>query len=265
MSYFTNKHHKIYYEERGEGDPLLMIAGLASDSQSWLPVIVPLSKRFRLITIDNRGTGRSDSDNNDLTIDDLAGDVAALINHLGIEKVNILGHSMGGMIAMSFAVNYPELVDNLILVATTVKAGSRNIMLFNSWLEMLDNGMKKESWFKNIYYWLFTPSFFNDEQLVEQAVKMSLNYRFIQSDESFKNQIQTIVRFDFVESVAKLNARTLIMRGENDILFNKECTDDLSSVTNSHTVIIPDAAHSVHMDNPAAFIKEVTDFLSDEL
>ena len=261
MAYYNHNQRKIYYEVRGEGTPLLMIAGLSSDSQSWLPVLIPLSGKFKLITVDNRGVGRSDKDNKGLSITDLSEDIAGLIKFLGYEKVNILGHSMGGMIAMELAVKHPELIDNLILAATSVKAGNRNKMLFDSWITMMKGDMDKEFWFRNIYYWLFTPEFFEDEKLVEQAIKMSMNYRYLQSDESFKNQIDTIVKFDFTENVSKIKSRTLILYGENDILFNKDCTDNISYIPGSNTIIIKNAAHSIHFDNPKAFIKEVVNFL----
>lgn len=261
MPYLIHNERKIYFEVRGKGKPLLMIAGLASDSQSWLPVIIPLSKKYQLITFDNRGVGRSDPDNSNLSISNLADDALALINHLKLNKVNVLGHSMGGMIAMELAKNYPERVENLILAATSVKVGNRNKFLFDSWLNMIDLGMDKQTWYRNIYYWLFSASFFDDAMLVEQIIKMAVNYRYLQSDISFKNQVNTINSFDFTDCISDITTRTLVMYGENDILFNKNCALELLKIPDSKEVTIVDAAHSIHIDNPESFVKNVVEFI----
>lgn len=121
-------HNKdIYYEQHGSEIPLILIAGLGSDSVSWLPVIMGLAKHFKVITFDNRGVGRSSQDNSNISIKDMTDDCAGLINNLGLSPVNILGHSMGGMIAMDMSIRYPELVDKLILEATAPLMSNRNV------------------------------------------------------------------------------------------------------------------------------------------
>lgn len=264
MPYLIHNERKIYFEVRGEGKPLLMIAGLASDSQSWLPVIIPLSKKYQLITFDNRGVGRSDLDNSNLTIEALADDALALINHLKLDKVNVLGHSMGGMIAMELAKNYSERIESLILASTSVKVGNRNKFLFDSWLNMIDLGMDKHTWFRNVYYWLFDASFFDDAKFVDQIIKMAANYRFLQSDKSFKNQINTINNFDFTDCISEITARTLVMYGENDILFSSDCALKLLEIADSNVVTIENAAHSIPVDNPESFVINVANFIDFE-
>ena len=264
MNKMSVKESSLYYQEMGSGEPLVLIAGLASDSQSWLPVVVQLSKHFRVIIFDNRGVGRSPAENENITIQKMTDDCVSLMKYLNLSSANILGHSMGGMIAMDMAARYPKLVDKLILEATAPKISMRNIELFNDWVEYLKSGMEKELWFRNVFYWIFSPAFFNDKEMVNQAVSMSINYRYPQSDISFENQVNSVSLFDYTSEISNIQASTLIIYGQEDLLFSESETDDLfRNLTNSKTVIIPKAAHSIHMDNPQGFIDAVVEFLLD--
>ena len=266
MSSFSIGDKEIYYKEYGSGSPLLLIAGLGSDSVSWLPIIINLSKNFRLITFDNRGVGRSSEDNLNITIEEMANDCMSLIQHLNLKKVDVLGHSMGGMIAISLAIAYPKIVNRLILEATTSTISSRNNALFEDWILFLKNGMDKKYWFRNMFYWIFSPAFFDDEDLVKQAVNMAVNYRFPQSDLSFENQVKAISKFKCDEELELIRSSTLIVYGDRDMLFPKvEVEESLNKIPGSKLVVIPDAAHSIHMDNPEYFVNEVVGFLEKKI
>jgi pimeloyl-ACP methyl ester carboxylesterase len=253
-----------YYQEFGNGEPLILIAGLASDSQSWLPVVVGLSKHFRVIIFDNRGVGRSSNDNTNITIQKMTDDCADLIRHLNLSSANILGHSMGGIIAMDLAIRYPNLVKKLILEATSPKLNMRNINVFNDWVSYLNMGMDKKLWFKNIFYWIFLPAFFDDAVMLNQSIDMSVNYPYPQSDISFKNQIDAISKINLLPNLKKIDADTLVMYGEFDLLFpSNENSLLFNDITHLQTVTISNAAHSIHVDNPVCFTNSVISFIID--
>jgi pimeloyl-ACP methyl ester carboxylesterase len=96
MARFSRGDVDVYYEIHGEGAPLMMIAGLASDSQSWQPIIADLASHYRLITVDNRGAGRTTPQDAPVSIRAMADDCVALLDFLGLPSVHVLGHSMGG-------------------------------------------------------------------------------------------------------------------------------------------------------------------------
>lgn len=256
------KTYSLYYEEYGNGQPLILIAGLASDSQSWLPVIDRLAEHFRVFVFDNIGVGRSSQNNANTTIKKMAENCAELIKHLNLTSVHLLGHSMGGMIAMELAVKYPNMVDKMALVATSPKLNERNTELFNDWVSYLKSGMEKGLWFKNLFYWIFSPGFFEDKVSLERAVKIAIDYPYPQSDNSFENQVNAMNEFDGTEELNSIEAATLIIYGENDILFPPEENQGLlKGITNAKSVTIPNAAHSIHMENPGGFVDTVIGFL----
>lgn len=250
------------FQDNGSGKPLILIAGLGSDSQSWLPVISGLSKHNRIITFDNRGVGRSPADNKGITIQKMTDECVVLMEHLKLSSSSILGHSMGGMIAMDLAVRYPDKVDKLILEATAPSISTRNKELFKDWVEYLNSGMKKELWFRNIFYWIFSPAFFDKEEFLNNAVQMAIDYPYPQSNNSFENQVNAVSQFDYTNELSKINISTLIMYGQEDLLFPEfENNNQYNELTKSELVVIQKAAHSIHMDNPEGFIEAVIDFL----
>ncbi len=255
-----NKH--IYYKQQGRGIPIMLIAGLCSDSVSWLPVIFGLAKYFKVITIDNRGVGRSSKDNSNISIEDMTDDCADLINYLGLSPVVVLGHSMGGMIAMDLSIRYPELVDKLILEATAPTMSNRNVYMLQDWVTFLRNGMDKKLWLRNMYYWIFSPSFFNDKVMLEQYIDMALRYRYPQSVNSFENQVIALSKFDCQNALSEIKANTLVVYGEQDLLFPAKETERMfDTICNMNSITIKNAAHSIHMDEPEVFVKNVVDFI----
>jgi len=90
---------ELYYDERGQGDPLLLIAGLGASGELWAGQVPLLAREFRVITFDNRGAGRSEKPPQPYSIALFADDTAALMDALGIETAFVYGQSMGGLIA----------------------------------------------------------------------------------------------------------------------------------------------------------------------
>jgi len=110
---------EIYYEEHGQGPPLIMILGLGQDTATWSFQISELSNRLRLIVFDNRDSGKSSRCLDGYTTKTMAQDTIGLMDHLRIDQTHILGTSMGGMIAQQVVLMAPERVNKLILASTT--------------------------------------------------------------------------------------------------------------------------------------------------
>ena len=116
--YADLKGVKICYEIYGEGYPLFLIHGFGAKKESWIAQVPELSKHFRVIRFDNRGAGKSDRPETDYTMEIFADDIKNLMDHLGIEKANVCGWSLGGMIVQNFVLKYPNKVNKVILVNT---------------------------------------------------------------------------------------------------------------------------------------------------
>ena len=110
--------HRLYYEEHGEGEPLLMVMGLGADSLAWALQVQPFAERYRTIVFDNRDVGRSEMVDGHYGIADMAADTIALADELELETFHLVGLSMGGAIAQELALAAPERVRSLTLCVT---------------------------------------------------------------------------------------------------------------------------------------------------
>lgn len=242
-----------------------MIAGLASDSQSWAPIVPLLSERHQLIMPDNRAVGRTLPKDAETSIEQMAEDYAALLDALGIDRVRILGHSMGGIVAMHFAARWPDRVHRLIVAASEPSQTARTISLIDTLVALREAGVRDELWFKSLFHWLFAPTFFDDPAALEEAIRLSEDYPYRQTVEAMRRQADAIAQFDLGGSAKHIVAPTLAILGGDDLLISsKEATTALKSIGNIQIEEIAGAAHSLHWDNPEAFSDLALAFLNPD-
>jgi 3-oxoadipate enol-lactonase len=109
----------IAWERRGAGDPIVLVHGLGYARWGWEPVAEGLAESFEIVLIDNRGIGESDAPPGPYTAAEMAADVVAVMDEAGVETADVVGTSLGGMIAQELALSAPERVRKLVLVCTT--------------------------------------------------------------------------------------------------------------------------------------------------
>ena len=253
---------EIYYETHGEGPPLLLVAGLASDSQSWQPVLDALAARHRVIVFDNRGAGRTAPQAAATGISRMADDCIGLARQLGIGKFHLLGHSMGGFIALETAARFPDHVDKLIVVAAAAAGSARNHSLFADWAADRTAGMDPERWFRNFFYWIFSAGFFDDAKSVQVALRFALDYPYPQSPAAFASQVRAMADFDCREGLCSIRAKTLVLAGSEDLLFPpKVCRELAGAIPQAEFSQIEQAAHAIFVEKPNDFAAAVMGFL----
>ena len=127
---------ELYFESHGQGEPLILIPGTGFSGDVWLAHQVPvLSKSLKVILHDPRGCGRSTPSKGVYTIDQLANDVVALLDHLGIGSAHVLGHSMGGRIGLSMALNFPSRVKSRQSSQDAIKRRIKRVLCIFVFLE----------------------------------------------------------------------------------------------------------------------------------
>lgn len=256
---------ELYYEVHGvDGPPLLLVAGLASDVSSWQTVLPVLSEHFRVIIVDNRGIGRSLPEDAPVSVDLMADDCAALIDHLGYGPVHVLGHSMGGFTALNLAARYPEKVRKLVIAASGEKSSSRNTLLFSDLADRYGKGDDPAGFFRTVFYWIFSPAFFEDEGTVKGAVEFALSYPFPQAPVSFRNQVNAIAAFDGRGLARSVKVPALVLAGTEDLLFPAAAGRELAEkFPRGKYLAIEGAAHSIHAEKPKEFAEAVLSFLKE--
>ena len=120
MPFISTKNIKLYYESTGDGEAVLYISGTGGDLRKSPSVFDnDLKNNFHLISYDQRGLGQSETPDGPYTMQDYADDAFNFLKTLGFERVNIIGVSFGGMVAQHLAINYPDVVEKLVLMCTS--------------------------------------------------------------------------------------------------------------------------------------------------
>jgi pimeloyl-ACP methyl ester carboxylesterase len=118
---------EMHYERRGSGPVVMLVPGLSLDSRAWDPVAQILEPELSCLMPDNRGAGLSSVPKGPYTVAEMAGDIYGLLMILGVEQAVVVGHSMGGYLALQLALDSPELVRALVLVSTSA-TGRRSLL-----------------------------------------------------------------------------------------------------------------------------------------
>src|SRR6266568_741821 len=111
----------LYYETYGTGRPLILLHGGLGSGEMFGPILPSLFERHRVITVDLQGHGRTADIDRPIDIRLMAGDIAALIDHIGLDKPDLVGYSLGGGVAFFTAVNYPQKVGKLVMAAANIR------------------------------------------------------------------------------------------------------------------------------------------------
>ena len=253
----------LHYEIDGHGPPLMLIAGTASDSASWAPLVEPLARRFTVIRPDNRSTGRTRPLDAPLSLAHWAGDAVALARHLDRGPVAVAGHSLGGMIAMQMAAQAPETVSKLVLLASAPVDQPRNGALFDLMLRLRAPGMAPDLWLRAFLPWLFHPRFFAVPGQLEAAIAQSLAYPHAQGADAMAAQVAALHAARPADLVARLRCPTLALLADQDLLIPPEAARRaLAGVPDLRVETIADSGHSVHWDAPDSVLAALVPFLS---
>lgn len=257
MPQFQNGPASVHYEILGDGAPVLLIAGTASDGASWAPLL-PLLPGRQLILIDNRASGQTRVDG-PVELAEMVTDCSALLDHLGLERVDVIGHSLGGFLGLALAATHPDRVSRLVTMgAGTISPKER--VLFHD-LSRLYFTEPPADWFRLLYQWLFSTPFFADEANVAAAAAASTAYAHRQSPGDFARQVAAIDRGMIVD-LSAVTCEVLALSGDLDLLAPPGAVEELHSKVSrfTHERII-NAAHSLHWEAPAAIAREITGFL----
>ncbi len=174
----------MYYELHGEGAPLVLIGGLASDISETEWLTRALARNNRVLAFDNRGAGRSDKPDAPYSIPMMAGDTDGLMDALGISRAAVLGVSMGGRIALELALSHPGRVGQLILVSTWAAAR--------------------------------TPGTATRMGLLSMSAGMLFRGRHPQPREAFRRQREASAEYDCSERLEQIHVPTTILHGRHD-------------------------------------------------
>lgn len=257
MSYFERDGCQLHYEDRGQGEPLLLVHGLGSSIQDWEYQIPELAKTRRVLAIDVRGHGRSGKPRAAYQMSDFAADVIGLIEHLGLSQVHLVGISMGGMIGFQLAVDRPELLNSLTIVNSAPEVIART--LSERWQltkrKLLSRLLSLETIGKGLARILFPRP--------EQAeLRQKVEQRWPQNDKrAYLASLDAILGWGVRERLGAITCPTLVISADRDYtpVAHKEAY--VRELPNARLVVIEQSRHATPMDQPEKFNATLREFL----
>jgi pimeloyl-ACP methyl ester carboxylesterase len=266
---------ELYYEEKGSGDPLLLIMGLAADSTAWMFQVPDFAKRYRTVTFDNRGVGRSSKPPGPYTIHLMADDAAALLDALDVRRAHVLGVSMGGMIAQELAIRHPERVRGLILACTFPEPDADverqrefgmqqfgGTVTASGEMQIDLTALDPLMFFQHLLPRVFNQSFIDTElPRLMQLFAGALQYGF--SMEAILGQVAAVMGHRATDRLHQIKAPTLVITGDADLLISPGNSDVLArSIPGAKLVKVPGGSHGFNLETPEVFNRHVLDFLA---
>ncbi|MDO9640639.1 MULTISPECIES: alpha/beta fold hydrolase [Pseudomonadota] len=259
MSYFNNDDCQLHYEEYGHGAPVLLVHGLGSSTRDWEYQIPELARHYRVIALDVRGHGRSDKPRERYSIQGFAEDVAALIEHLQLPQVHLVGISMGGMIGFQLGVDRPELLKSLCIVNSgpEVKAKSPRdyIEIAKRW--SLSRLLSLDTIAKALGKLLFPKP--------EQAeLRQKILARWPQNNKrAYLASLDAIIGWGVREHLARISCPTLVVTADRDYTPVAQKQAYVDEMPNARLLVIEDSRHATPLDQPEHFNSSLLAFLAE--
>jgi pimeloyl-ACP methyl ester carboxylesterase len=256
---------RIHYEERGKGEPLLLIMGLGADGSKWEDHLRRFEQHFRCILMDNRGVGLTDKPNGPYTTATMAEDSAGLLRKLGIERARVAGISMGGAIAQCLAIQCPEIVDRLVIVSSWARCDAYAKTVFEHFSKARAV-LSRSDFTQLLQLWIFTPAHYDvhlEDMLQGQADAAADPNP--QPQHGFEAQCAACMDHDLLGRLGEIAAPTLITAGDADIFTPMGFAVQLHErIRGSRLEIFKGLGHAHHWEALSEFNETVTSFLLED-
>ncbi len=259
---------KTYYEVHGDAGspPLVLVMGMGGSCRGWHALQVPeFSRQRRTVLFDNRGVGESEDPGGPFTTADLADDTVALLDALHIERADVLGAFMGGMIAQELALRHPRRVDRLVLVGTWARPDAARRLLLRKWRDTVRAGIPFEIQVQERLLWTLSDATLEQTDLIDAMVRFHLRDQAPLSDDLFVRQCDACLAHDTLERLGDIPHRTLVVCGQQDRLTPPHLHRQLvAGLPDAHLMTVPNAAHLILAEAAQRFNHAVLQFLAED-
>lgn len=251
-----NRLH-IAVEGRADRPWLTLLNSLAADMRMWEPQIAPLGAAFRLLRIDARGHGGSTAANPATSVDDLAADVVAVWDALGIARSHVLGLSLGGMTGIGVALNHASRIDRLVAADCRADAPPVFVDMWTKRLQTMREGGMRAVAEATLPIWFSEATRAGRPEVVEVAHAMIVGT----SEPGYVGAATALQRLDYKRRLDDIRCPTLFLVGALDGPHPAEMRSMAALVPGAAFVELADAAHISNLEEPERFTETVLRFL----
>src|SRR6266702_2221815 len=256
---------RLAYEEVSPPSPkgtIMLLVGLGAKRQGWYKQLPEFGRFYRTIALDYRDVGDSDEAGEPYTIKDLAEDTAAVMRALEIRQAHIIGISMGGFIALELALDYPEMVEKLVLVVTSAGgpghvSPSREIMTVMMPTPVIENGQEAPK----VCDAVSAPGFAESDPDYSVIFAEIARYRPM-TEAAYFRQLAACRRHDVSQRLHQIEAPTLVIHGDVDPLVPlKNGLHLAQTIPGAMLIVYPQTGHIPEVERAEEFNHDILDFL----
>lgn len=259
--FFDSDSERIYFECWGDADEaVILVHGMGGSHAVWYQQVAFLAPRYRVVTWDQRGFGRSSRISGDIGPGPAVGDLERLLDHLSIDRAHIVGQSMGGWCALGFAIAYPDRTISLVLADSTAGIFTKQVRrTLDDYGRGVADGPPPEEWPLGLHPAIGTQLY--DDDLAQSFLYTQLGS--LTEPPSPMAIIPLLMATDHTERVARVSAPTLFIVGENDPIFPPSLIEPITGfIDGSKVAIVENTGHSPYFERPDLWNDIVAGFLA---
>lgn len=251
---------RLQYEEVGSGPAVLLVSGLNGLAAPWAGVVQALSARFRVITHDHRGLGRSGPWDGAYSVEQIAADALALMDRLGVARAHLIGHSLGGAVVQAIAADHPERVGHLVIYASWPGRDSYFDRVMTARREVL-LGMGEEHFLRTGPIGIYPPQWIRQHDEALRAALPSLVSGFVGTTVMLR-RIDACLDHERRASLPSITAPTLVLGLKDDVSTPPHCSEELAALIPGAALrLLPYGGHNAHLVVPNEIAACLDEFL----
>ncbi len=254
----TDDGVRIAWTERGAGRPLLLVMGLGADHSAWEPHVAAWEGAFRCILVDNRGAGASEAPAGPYSTARMADDAAEVLRAAGVERVGVVGISMGGAIAQQLALRHPGLVDRMVVTASWAGMNPVSEDVFAE-LREARTVLSPEAFLRRLQLLIWSPPAYAERAEALRAERMAAVEGM--SNAAFAAQVDACVDHDVREALSQIAAPVLLTGGEADVFTPLAATEELARLIPDTTTEVFPGGHAHHWEELDRYNRLCEEFL----
>ena len=263
MAFLDYLGNKVYYEVHGEGKPILLLNGIMMSTASWSYFKDSLSSTNKLILIDFLDQGQSDKIDDGYTQDIQVEVILSLLNRLDIDKINIVGISYGGEVALQFALKYGKRLDRLALFNTTSRTSPWLRDIGRAWNLSKDDPL---NYYLTTIPVIYSPEFYTKNEAWMNKRKEQLT-KGVFSQKEFMDSMERLIisaeAYDVKDRLKEIRNKTLVVGSENDYITPvKEQKILYEGIQDSEFILLPDTGHGSMYERPLLFAALILGFIN---